>query len=82
MGDEYYDMMEALFNPLTSRTVPVTECRKVPDEECVTREEEVCEEVPRTRCGDIHRRVPHTLRRRKPVQVCGGQRGEELVIET
>ena len=66
------------------RSVPVTQCRKVPDQECVTRSEDVCEAVPRTRCGDIHRRVPHTLQRRKPVQVCGGEPGggHQYVIES
>ena len=59
----------------------MTQCRSVPDQECVTRAEEVCEAVPRTQCGDIIRRVPHRLQRRRPVQVCGPQ-PEQYVIES
>ena len=48
----------------------MTQCRKVPDRECQVDQKTVCVERPETQCEDIHKKVPHTLRRKKPVQVC------------
>ena len=51
------------------RTVPVTKCTKVPEKQCETKVQDVCVDTPETKCDDIHRRIPHTLKRQKPVEV-------------
>ena len=65
------------------RSVPVTKCRKVPDRECQIGKKQVCEDKPETECDDIHRKVPHTLKRKKPVEVCNSESDSEnkYVIE-
>ena len=52
------------------RTVPVTECHQVTDQRCQTLTNTVCSVSPQVDCRDIKRKVPHTLQRRKPVEVC------------
>ena len=51
------------------RTVPVTKCTKVPEKQCETKTRDVCVDTPETQCDDIHRKIPHTLKRQKPVEV-------------
>ena len=70
------------------RTVPVTECQKVTEEKCESLTNTVCTVSPQVDCRDIKRKVPHTLQRRKPVEVCqesavaaSSQDGEGYVIE-
>ena len=62
------------------RSVPVTECRQVTEEQCETRHNTTCTVSPEVKCRNIQRKVPHTLQRRKPVEVCAGA-GEDFVIE-
>ena len=49
------------------------ECKEVTEEQCRTLENTVCEVTPEVQCRNIQRKVPHTLQRRKPVEVCQGQ---------
>ena len=56
--------------------VPVRECEEVKERICEQKEREECKEVPHRECKDIHRKVPNTLTRNMPVQVCN-QRKEE-----
>ena len=63
------------------RTVPVTECDQVTEQQCRSLTNTVCTVSPQVNCRDIKRKVPHTLQRRKPVEVCqesaGGASSQE-----
>lgn len=59
----------------------MTKCRKVPDRECQIGKRKVCEDKPETECDDIHRKVPHTLKRKKPVEVCDSDSENKYVID-
>ena len=51
--------------------VPVTECKEVKERFCQQKEREECKEVPHMECKDIHRKVPNTIIRTMPRQICG-----------
>ena len=69
------------------RNVPVRECEAVTEEQCETLSKTACTVSPQVNCRDIQRKVPHTLQRRKPVEVCGAGasssevEGESFVID-
>ena len=66
----------------------MTECEQVTEQQCQTLTRTACTVSPQVNCRDIKRKVPHTLQRRKPVEVCqesavaaSSQDGEGYVIE-
>ena len=46
------------------------ECHQETEEQCQSLTNTVCTVSPQVNCRDIKRTVPHTLQRRKPVEVC------------
>ena len=61
------------------RNVPVEECRKVKESVCERKEKEECQEEPSKECKDIHKKVPNTIKRRKPIQVCSGKQEAQVI---
>jgi hypothetical protein len=61
--------------------IPVRECKEVKERICEHMEREECKEVPHRECKDIHRKVPNTITRNMPVQVCKEEgEGVDVVI--
>ena len=62
--------------------VPIRECKEVKERICEQKEREECKAVPHRECKDIHRKVPNTITRNMPRQVCGEENnGEAVVVE-